>query len=340
MKSKVTIHKKHSASRARYQLKRRRWHNGIRRRKGGARASRKPLVFVEHPAPQVFDLMPENAEATIKYINLVKKIGGKRKGVDFNLKEVTSIGVGAISMLLSVMAELRGKGIRFRGTKPTNKNAKDTLERSGFMRYVSGKISLENRKTKNTIFTGKKRTHHTMILNAIHTSNETVWGLKGRNQLLYGMLVEMIKNSCKHAFQSDKDVRWHIAVNHDEENNRVKFSFVDNGIGVIKSHQKGDFFKQVTKVFSNLPDFIEGAYTEGIRSKTGLSWRGTGLPFIYESFDENVISNFVVITNEAYINFQTEEKKSLKNAFSGTYYYFEVNTECLKQCFPIEYDRN
>ena len=284
--------------------------------------------------------MPENAKKTIDYINQVKKLGKKRKGVDFNLKDVTEIGVGAISMLLSVMAELRGQGIRFRGTKPSNIEANNVLERSGFMRFVQGAVNPENRNSKNIIFTGNKRTHHTEILDVIHNSMETVWGTKGRSQLLYGIIVEMIKNSCKHAFKSDNNVRWHFAVSHDDNSKSVKFSFVDNGIGVVSSHDKGDLLKTFGGVFRNNAEFIEGAYTEGIKSKTGLSWRGTGLPTIYETFDLGIIKNFAVITNDVYCDFDNGTKQILNNQFKGTYYYWEVDKNCIKHCFPINYDRN
>jgi hypothetical protein len=340
MKKKINQNFKYQKSRQRYQLKRAKWSKGSLKRKPGINKYLGPLKFIEHKAPNKLNLNPENANKTIKYINEVKKIGSKRNGVDFDLKDVTDIGVGAISMLLSVMAELRSKGIRFKGTKPSNIDVKNVLEKSGFMKFVKGTVNKSNRNTKNRIFTGNKRTHHTEILDVIHDAMETVWGVKGRNQLLYGTIVEMIKNSSKHAFKVDKDVRWHFAVSHDQINNSVKFSFVDNGMGVVKSHEKDDFFKKAEGIFRDNADFIEGAYTEGIKSKTGLSWRGTGLPFIFETFNDSIVRNFVVITNEAYVNFETNDKKSLSNSFSGTYYYFEVDTSCLKQCFPIEYDRN
>jgi len=340
LKKKTNQNKRHLAARQRYQLKRSRWANGKRNKKLGKYSFTGELEYVICPAPIYFNLSPINADRTIEYINQVKKLGNKRKGVDFNLRDVTDIGVGAISMLLSVMEELRGQGIRFRGTKPDNIDAKNVLERSGFMKFVHGNVSIENKNSKNIIFTGNKRTHHTEILDAIHDSMETVWGVKGRSQLLYGTIVEMIKNSCKHAFKSDKNVRWHFAVSHDQMTNTVKFSFVDNGIGVVSSHEKDNLLRKFGGIFRNNAEFIEGAYTEGIKSKTGLSWRGTGLPTIYETFDFGIIKNLAVITNDVYCNFDSNSKLILNNQFKGTYYFLEVNKDCFKQCFPIEYDRN
>lgn len=103
----------------------------------------------------------------------------------------------------------------FKGNKPIKEGPKDVLERSGFMKYVRGTLSGKNIQTKNTIFTtGKVSTHQRAVVDAIHSANSTVWGESGRSPLLYGTIIEMIKNSCKHAFRSKEKVRWHIAVNH------------------------------------------------------------------------------------------------------------------------------
>lgn len=124
--------------------------------------------------------MHDNAETTIEYINQVKKLGNKRNGVDFNLIEVEEIGVGAISMLLSVMQELTSQGIKFKGTKPNNVKAKNILERSGFMKFVKGRVGQNNKNSNNIIFTGNKRTHHSEILEVIHYSMKTILGTKKR----------------------------------------------------------------------------------------------------------------------------------------------------------------
>jgi hypothetical protein len=329
-KNKKNIFQK---ARFRYQLKRSKWKNGKRKRKNENQIKNHEIVFVERMAPIIFNLKPENVERVLKFINQVKAIGKSGKSLMINLSKVEDIGIGAISMLISTMSELNDEGIVFKGNKPLSSNAKNILEQSGFMKFVNGKIKPSNKNSLNTIITGKKETSHTEILDVIHASMNTIWGVNGRSPQLYSIIVEMIKNSCKHAFKSDYNVRWHLAVTHDTKNQLVKFSFVDNGIGVIDSYKMDDFFKQTQIYFKNDADFIEGAFTEGIKSKTGLSWRGTGLPTIFEAFDENIIKNFVVVTNNAYCNFGSNKKNVIKNKFMGTYYYWEIDTSCEKHCF-------
>jgi hypothetical protein len=202
------------------------------------------------------------------------------------------------------------------------------------MKYVRGNVNPANAKTKNIIFTtGDTKTHQRNITGCIRNANQTVWGERGRSPLVYGTLIEMIKNSCKHAFRSKDKVKWHIAVNHDEDNNKVKFSFVDNGIGIINSFEKADLLKSFRGFFRNDAEFIETAYKNGIESKTGKSWRGTGLPTIYETFGDGVIKKLVVITNDVYCDFETGQSILLKKSFSGTYYYWEMDKNCVKHSF-------
>jgi len=319
-----------------YQLKRQRWALGSRRRRSCVKKkrTRKP-DFVDAVAPKKFNLQYENVTEALAYISSVKEIGNKKQDVNFKLDEVEDLGIGAISMLISVMQELEEKQVYFKGNKPINEEAKNVLERSGFMKYVKGSVSEKNARTKNTIFTtGKASTHQSSIVDAIHSANSTIWGEPGRSPLLYGAILEMVKNSCKHAFRSKEKVRWHIAVSHDEESKKVKFSFVDNGIGVIKSFEQGDIVRKTRGLIIDNARLIEMAYKRGIESKTELPWRGTGLPTIYEAYDEDkIINTLVVITNDVYCDFSKKIYKVLDKSFSGTYYYWEMDQKCVKHCF-------
>ena len=336
MKKLSPRNKKYTQARQLYQLKRRRWANGTlaRGKSKPQKRSREP-DFIDAIAPKKFTLKLENVKESLAYIGKIKEIGKKKRDVNFILEDVEEIGIGAISMLISVMQELEEKNVYFKGTKPKREEAKDILEQSGFMKYVNGTTSEKNRLTKNVIFTtGKSNTHQKVIVDAIHKANHTVWGEYGRSPLLYGTLVEMIKNSCKHAFMSEEKVRWHIAVNHDVVNKKVKFSFVDNGIGIVKSFEKDDTARTIKGIIRNNAEMIDLAYKKGIESKTGLAWRGTGLPTIYESFKEDkIIRRLVVITNDVYADFENNSRTVLKKTFSGTYYYWEIDTECVKHSF-------
>ena len=290
------------------------------------------VIYEKISAPKQFNLKFENCEAVILFINNLKKLGDK-KNIQILMDDVVEIGEGAIAMLLSVINEFTSKGISIMGTKPNNKDARSILEKSGFFKYLRTVLSEENANTKNIILrTGDSTTSHNEIATEVRNSMETVWGVNARCPLLVGGIVEMVRNSCDHAFKSEDSITWHLGLSHLESTKLVKYSFVDNGKGIIKTFQKGPL-KLFLVLFKDNVDVLQEAFRDGITSRTGLPWRGKGLPTIYEMYTENIISNLIVISNNVYMDFDRKIYVTLHNNFSGTYYYWEVSDKCKKSYF-------
>jgi hypothetical protein len=283
-------------------------------------------------APEYFNLQFENCEHVIKFINTIKRIDSERFKIFIDLNKVKSFGEGAISMLLSVIEEHDRKGGVINGNFPIDNKARRVLETSGFFSYMFGNHDHIN-KSKNTILrTGGVKNEDRQIIPELWKANETVWGEKGRNPAIRGAIVEMIRNSCDHAFKNTNKTIWHLGVWHDENLNVVKFSFVDNGNGILSTLSEGKL-KDFINVFKDNIDIIESAFHDGINSRTGLKWRGKGLPNIFEYYKDGYFSNLVIITNDVYIDFDNNIREKLENQFKGTYYYFKLNKSCLKACF-------
>lgn len=290
-------------------------------------------VFVNKIAPAKFNLQKDNCVGVIKFINELKFLGEKGKNLNINMEEVTEIGNGAISMLLSVINELGNKAILIKGSKPNDIVARSILEKSGFFRYIKTIISDENSNSKSTILrTGDNKTPPTELVVEVRKAMETVWGVNARCPRLYGGIFEMFRNSCDHAFKNTEPITWHLGLTHMEDENIVKFSFVDNGIGILNTIKSG-IIKTVFNLFRDNSDLLSTAFKDGIESRTGLSWRGKGLPSIYEMLTDNIITKLIVISNDVYIDFDNNILKNLPVSFSGTYYYWEINKECTKSYF-------
>ena len=142
----------------------------------------------------------------------------------------------------------------------------------------------------------------------------------------------MMRNSHDHAFKNEESVIWHFAISHDDEKKEVKFSFVDNGKGIIKTFTEG-FLSKFLNLFTDNRDLLETAFKDGINSRTGLSWRGKGLPTIYENYQDKYFRNLVVITNDVYLDFDRKIQKKLSVPFSGTYYFWSLDVTCTKACY-------
>lgn len=280
-------------------------------------------------APQRLSLQFGYSEEVLRFITNLKKFGNKFYHIHLRLDKVTEIGEGAIAMLLSVINELTLKNIYITGTSPANQFAKNTLEKSGFFRYMRGNISPENLNTKNIIIrTGDINTSQNELSPEMPKAMETIWGVKGRCTELFGTIGEMLRNTCDHAFTNGHKIVWHLGVSHLESQNTVKFSFVDNGIGIIKNYNSRSHWSKVRAFFSDNAVVLENAYKKGIESQTGLPWRGEGLPTIYQLYNDKIITNLVVITNNVYLDFDRNIFQEIKVSFSGTYYFWKVDKTC------------
>lgn len=251
------------------------------------------------------------------------------------MDDITEIGEGAIAMLLSVMEELVKKGIIFKGSKPRNQKAKEILEQSGFFKFVKGRVENDKESKNNILRTGDHKTSQSELVTEIVKAMDTIWGKKGRSPSVYSTVIEMMRNACDHAFKWESQIKWHFALSHSDEENQVKFSFVDNGKGIVKTLQSDKLFKRILGLFKDSMDIVESAFSGDIESRTGLNWRGKGLPTIYENYKDNYLRNLVVISNDVYIDFENNIKIKLKNSFSGTYYFWVVDRTCKKECFKI-----
>jgi len=109
-----------------------------------------------------------------------------------------------------------------------------------------------------------------------------------------------------------------------------------NHILVINTYNQKGFIKKIENYFADNADILDTAFKDGIKSRTGLSWRGKGLPTIYEMYKDNIITNLIVITNNVYLDFDRKINKTLNSRFSGTYYFWRINDKCKPSYFKIK----
>jgi len=279
-------------------------------------------------APIAFSLQ-QNTEKMLIFIQRLKRLYSLNTDVYINMKEVQDITCGSIALLLSVLSDFMDKGLTVYGNRPKNKNAKRVLERSGFFNFVRGSISESDKNSKNNIICqGKQSVMQEESAELVKQAMETVTGTSARNQKIQGMLIEMMANSVNHAFKDVINTRWWISASHDEENNKVSFVFIDNGEGIVNTLGE-NFLKKISYKFKDNLDLITSAFNRQIKSRTGLNYRGRGLPRIEKGRLNNYFSNFTLITNNVYYTGDIATSRLLDEDFSGTFYYFELHKENL-----------
>lgn len=286
------------------------------------------LIYQSHQVklPETFSIR-DNTVETIKFINELKQLRTNRQRIFINLNNVKKITNGSIALLVSVINELSAKGYRISGNKPKDSESNKILEKSGFFSHMSGDIEYDNQFTANTILEeGHKTISPQLTAGIVRCAMKTIFGSEKRNKKLQGLFIELMANSINHGFPNKEKKKWIISTSHLESEKSVNITFIDNGVGILKTLEL-KILRQLLTVFTGKHDLLLAAFKGEIGSRTGLSYRGKGLPFIFDSVNRNYISNLLIITNNVILDFKNQKFYDIGINFSGTFYYFELNDE-------------
>lgn len=294
--------------------------------------------YVKVSAPKNFSFLT-NAEEVIVFINHIEELLEKRKRTYIVLKKVENIDYGAITVLLSIMFKFKESKVKFNGNFPQNLEIRRIITESGFF----ASLLEETRKSteyvigsKNQIIThSQKNVNSTLGVSIIEEVSTTVWGEKKVSKGLQRVLVELMQNTNNHAVRDKKGEKlWWVSVNHDKENNKVSFVFMDHGIGIFSSlynkNSNSKWYGWADKVKSALgvqtDEKVLQMLLEGKLhlTVTGEKYRGKGLPSVNIVLERNQISNLHIITNNVYGSIVDKNYRLLGATFKGTFFYWEL----------------
>lgn len=278
--------------------------------------------------PPNFSLLT-HPEEVLKFASKCKElVHGNHRKLFFDFSKVVDVTHGSMSMLLSIIHDLSLHGIGVGGGYPINEKAKEIFEKCGFLEFF-----ITSRKkvlyTDNTILVqGGATIDQERTAPQVASAMNTVFGQPERNQKLQGMIIELMTNSVNHAFAGTRrNKKWYLSVYHLEEEKKVKFCFVDNGLGILSTINMKYFTQMLQSAI--LPErMLRKAFDGDYGSSTGLKERGTGLIMVKRNFEEGRITNLKVITNNFFYDFDLNHVKKIKNEFEGTFYFWELDTSC------------
>ncbi len=290
--------------------------------------------------PPINFSMITNTEDSLAFIAKLERCFDMRQKVFVNLSEVETIAHGALVVLLSIMKKFKANNIGFNGYMPKNPVAYRILKESGFFSelYSNKSHSLENyRLEKPYFFThSSKIVDQKLSASLIESMSNLIWGEPRRCTKLQRVYIELMQNTNNHAsLEGHGQQHWWTTAIYDRQRNTGCFSFIDYGVGILKSlknDQRNKFFavlEKITKLFKpqSNADLLKLLMTGEIhRTASGDYYRGKGLPGIYQACENNNISHLVVISNDTICNFADNSFKLLKNKFSGTFVYWELTS--------------
>jgi hypothetical protein len=282
-------------------------------------------------APTVFSLVRNPAE-TVRFLNRARILSVDRN-VFIDLAAVTEITPDAVAGLLAVINRVRTPGALISGNVPNHPQAKAIIESSGFRDYVRSAAyrpphpvlgALINR--QQTSEAVEQRFNQATATGLISFAMQKLTGSAGHHGPSYSVLGEAMLNTWNHATATtQKPEPWWASVYFDQKGDRACFTFIDQGVGIFKSHRLTTILTlRHTFRMLNSADILRKILEGEIRSSTGIEGRGNGLPGMCNHCKAGRIRNLTVISNDAWGNVETDSYQQLPSPFAGTLLYWEV----------------
>lgn len=278
----------------------------------------------------------ENTDEVIEYIQTLKSYRDYYqliKVLIIDLRGIKKIDIGAICILLSVVEELTLFKVPIEGNFPRDKTCLKVFIESGFLDHMKRITGVEFTKTQNKnliIKQGRGKTRNKEMGMAIKNAVQKLTGVESHYHPVYSIIQEINGNAVEHAYDNKK--HWLFGFNYDEENNKVIFTFADNGFGILRTIKK----KISQKIFDRLnlrndADILLRAFEKeyGSRHEEHEN-RNKGLPLLNKIQSEKEVKNLMVITNKVSLQLEKGSVKLLQSHYSGTFYYWELDVECIE----------
>lgn len=258
----------------------------------------------------------------------------------FDFRQVQYISNDAIMYFIALISNVQRLAvcnITCAGNIPLATNARSTLEKSGFYKFVQ---------TRN----------HRIIEpdNCVQISNgqdadgelaasicDFVHRVSGKSRKdtkrLFPMIIELMTNTHQHAYRIEQNVmdeNWYIFA--EDTDDSIHFVFLDTGAGIPATIRKNiaEQWRDRTASFMEGSDdqydaqYISSALRGEFRSETCQQYRGKGLPEIYHDSQTGMISELIIISGcgECSVDSRgTILEHSLVTAFVGTLFSWKFS---------------
>jgi hypothetical protein len=246
------------------------------------------------------------------------------------MKYVTKMTPDAIALLSACVRSLSSRGVLVRGNYPSDTSANDVFRLSGFDEYFNEEATSQSTAVRGHLVcedrldVDSKRAEARLAKRLIDfASNQQ--NVPARLKCVYGHLVDCMTNTHEHAATDPGTERWWASVFVDKERGCDCFTFIDLGVGIFQSIELNRRLRLMALFSMTRPDIIRKVLRKEIPSSTGLSYRGRGLPSIYESLTvSHSISRLVIATNDVFGDVGTDRFTVLSTPLKGLLLYWEV----------------
>jgi hypothetical protein len=284
----------------------------------------KDFIFID--VPNNFSIV-NNSKEVINFIDKIESVISKEKPIFIEMKNVSNVSLDAIIYTIAFFDKIREQKIAYKidGSFPYDKKARKLIQESGFLKYIYPHANIEVKTDILTIKEGFK-VDSSIAKDVTTYLREKLNIDRSKTKSIFTILVESMANTYNHAFSKDSLSvfnKWYLSAFYFE--GEVHFVFLDNGRGIAKTIKK-KIFKDLLKTDSELIlSALEGIE---LRSNTGETKRGKGLPKIYNKAKDCNIRELIIIANKGLINAKDGISTQIENDFKGTLLSWKIiNTE-------------
>lgn len=294
------------------------------------------ITFV---APEYFSFI-NNLDETASFFNeIIMFISDKvnfGKIIFIDLSKIIDYTTDALMYLIAVINNLNehfnGK-YRFSGNTPMKSEIKKKFQESGFFKYVhyTGDEPLSSSSDTIKIVTGENSdTEVAKQISDFVAERAKVPISKCR--FLYVMMIELMSNTKKHAYNTKNVLTPHWYCFVDYNNDIFTFTFMDIGAGIPSTVRKKFSEKIDILGIKGEDKYVISALNGDFRTSTKKVYRGRGLPKIRQICSENKIKNMRIITNKADVSVNDIDYSSsqMNKRLIGTLYNWQIKTSDLK----------
>lgn len=273
------------------------------------------LVF-----PDIFIISFHNCETQVKALMKMLKVSKHTKIVRVDFTNVQKLDEATYMLFLAQVEKLNkmGKEVFLYGILKTG--PKNIIIKK--KKYLHKNIDLEDEKIDVRVYSSVEAG---VIDGVVYDFLKTIKASDYYSPL-YDFLIELVGNATEHGIKSHK-INWWLHYEENKKNNSVTYTFVDMGSGIIESYRNSNFLNR----FRRSKKIIKDALAGKLGSTTKKKGRGRGLPQISSMVKDDLIYDFVLITNKVSLYYKNNiwHIKKIPN-FKGTYYSWTVSEENYK----------
>lgn len=295
-------------------------------------------------APDRFSFVDHTDDVAAFFSSLANNAAKSPKNLFVDLRSTRQASVDALTALICMAHDLHQEhGTNFILGWPSRGKVRRLVAKSGFDDITGGSPRFHrmassgsfSRRSSNRVEEVGAEELVAFALKYLRKSmkqkgrDPNVSWMRWKERAAYGTLVECMSNTKGHACKDGTHFEdWWMSVYFDRKRNVAQFSFVDNGVGILKSGNVSRYKRLIAAATGrNNADLLQDALEGKIPSQTQQKGRGEGLPAMRRDCVEfGLLDNLTIISNDVKKEVGRGSDTILRNDFSGTFIYWEIST--------------